>query len=180
MHNLEKNKLLLENEYSFNNRIFELKIMNQADDKTENLPTGNDYTKLGKLVRDTLQEVDDLFPPKSESVFETSIAKIYISKNKIQKIDPDWKFDSSSTLYVFEILRLLDALDTKEIPDLQHNAKVCQRLFYRNRLMTQINPSWKLDIDSIRNFLYPALKNVEKPDDSSKEENQSKEDLGNS
>ncbi len=46
--------------------------------------------------------------------------------------------------------------------------------------MRQINPSWELDMDSIRNFLYPALKNVEKLDDSSKRENQSKEDLSNS
>jgi hypothetical protein len=154
--------------------------MSQADDNTENLPINIDSIKLEKLVRDTLQAVDDLFPPKSESSFEASIAKFYTLKNEIQKTDPDWKFDSSSTLYVFEILRLLDALDTKEIPDLQHNAKVCQRLFYRNTLMRQINPSWKLDIDSIRNFLYPTLRNVEKPDDSSKEENQSKKDLGNS
>jgi hypothetical protein len=154
--------------------------MSQADDNTGNLPIDIDSTKLGKLVRDTLQEVDDLFPPKSESSFEASIVKFYTLKNEIQKIDPDWKFDSSSTLYLFEILRLLNALDINEIPDLQHNAKVCQRLFYRNTLMRQINPSWKLDIDSIRNFLYPALRNVEKPDDPYKEENQSKEDLGNS
>ena len=154
--------------------------MSQADNNTENLPIDIDSIKLGKLVRDTLQAVDDLFPPKSESSFEASIAKYYILISEIQKIDPDWKFDSSSTLYVFEILRLLDALDTKEIPDLQHNARVCQRLFHRNRIMRQINPSWKLDIDNIRNFLYPALRNVEKPDDSYKEENQSKEDLGNS
>jgi hypothetical protein len=154
--------------------------MSQADDNIENLPIDIDSIKLGKLVKDTLQAVDDLFPPKSESSFEASIAKFYTLKSEIQKIDPDWKFDNSSTLYVFEILRLLDALDTKEIPDLQHNARVCQRLFHRNRIMRQINPSWKLDIDSIRNFLYPDLRNVDTPDDSSKEESQSKEDLGNS
>jgi hypothetical protein len=155
-------------------------MMSQTDDNTENLPVKANSTKLGKLVRDTLQEVDDLFPPKSESSFEDSITKFYTLKSEIQKIDPDWKFDTSSTLYVFEILRLLDALDTKEIPDLRHNARVCQRLFHRNRIMRQINPSWKLDIDRIRNFLYPALRNVEKPDNSSKEEGQNKEDLGNS
>ncbi len=154
--------------------------MSQADDNIENLTIDIDSIKLGKLVKDTLQAVDDLFPPKSESSFEASIAKFYTLKSEIQKIDPNWKFDNSSTLYVFEILRLLDALDTKEIPDLQHNARVCQRLFHRNRIMRQINPSWKLDIDSIRNFLYPALRNVEKSEDSSKKENQNKKDLGNS
>ncbi len=154
--------------------------MSQADDNIENLPIDIDSIKLGRLVKDTLQAVDDLFPPKSESSFEASIAKFYTLKSEIQKIDPEWKFDNSNTLYVFEILRLLDALDTKEIPDLQHNTRVCQRLFHRNRIMRQINPSWKLDIDSIRNFLYPALRNVEKPDDSSKEGNQNKKDLDNS
>ena len=136
--------------------------MSQADDNTENLLIDIGSIKLGKLVRDTLQAVDDLFPPKSESSFEASIAKYYILISEIQKIDPDWKFDSSSTLYVFEILRLLDSLDIKEIPDSQHNAKIWQRLFYRNNLMKQINPLWKLDIDSMRNFVYPALKNIGK------------------
>jgi hypothetical protein len=136
--------------------------MSQADDNNENLLIDIGSIKLGKLVRDTLQAVDDLFPPKSESSFEASIAKYYILISEIQKIDPDWKSDSSSTLYVFEILRLLDSLDIKEIPDSQHNAKIWQRLFYRNSLMKQINPLWKLDIDSIRNFLYPALKNIGK------------------
>ena len=154
--------------------------MSQADDNTENLLINIGSIKLGKLVSDTLQAVDDLFPPKSESSFEASIAKYYILISEIQKIDPNWKSDSSSTLYVFEILRLLDSLDIKEIPDSQHNAKIWQRLFYRNSLMKQINRLWKLDIDSIRNFLYPALKNIEKPDDSSKEENQNKRDLDNS
>ncbi len=154
--------------------------MSQADDNTENLSIDIDSIKIGKLVRDTLQAVDDLCPPKSESSFETSIAKYYTSISEIQKIDPDWKFDSSNTLYVFEILRLLDSLDTQEIPDLQHNAKIWQIIFYRNSLMRQINPLWKLDIDSIRNFLYPALRNIGKPDDSSKEENQNKRDLDNS
>ena len=154
--------------------------MSQADDNTENLPIDIDSIKLGKLVRDTLQAVDDLFPPKSESSFEASIAKFYTLKSEIQKIDPDWKFDSSSTLYIFETLRLLDSLDIKEIPDSQHNAKIWQRLFYRNSLMKQINPLWKLDIDSIRNFLYPALRNAEKSEDSFKEENQNEKDPGNS
>ena len=154
--------------------------MSQADDNTENLPIDIDSIKLEKLVKDTLQAVDNLFPPKSESSFEASIAKYYILISEIQKIDPDWKFDSSSTLYVFEILRLLDTLDTKEIPDLQHNAKVCQRLFYRNSLMRQINPLWKLDINSIRNFLYPALRKAEKSEDSFKKDNQNKKDLDNS
>ena len=154
--------------------------MSQADDNTENLLIDIGSIKLGKLVRDTLQAVDDLFPPKSESSFEASIAKFYTLKSEIQKIDPDWKFDSSSTLYVFEILRLLDSLDIKEIPDSQHNAKIWQRLFYRNSLMKQINPLWKLDINSIRNFLYPALRKTEKSEDSFKKDNQNKKDLDNS
>ncbi len=136
--------------------------MSQADDNTENLLIDIGSIKLGKLLRDTLQAVDDLFPPKSESSFEASIAKYYILISEIQKIDPDWKFDSSSTLYIFETLRLLDSLDIKEIPDSQHNAKIWQRMFYKNSLMKQINPLWKLDIDSIRDFLYPALKNIGK------------------
>ncbi len=46
--------------------------------------------------------------------------------------------------------------------------------------MRQINPLWKLDINSIRNFLYPALRKAEKSEDSFKKDNQNKKDLDNS
>jgi hypothetical protein len=58
---------------------------------------------------------------------------------------------------VFEILMLLDAINTEEVPDLQLNAKICQRLFHRVRIMRQIKPSWNLDIEGIMNFLFPTL-----------------------
>jgi hypothetical protein len=51
----------------------------------------------------------------------------------------------------------LDAINTEEIPDLQQNAKVCQRLLHRVRIMRQVNPSWNLDIKGIVKFLYPTL-----------------------
>ncbi len=58
---------------------------------------------------------------------------------------------------MFEILKLLDAVNIEEIPDLQQNAKVCQRLLHRVRIMRQVNPSWSLNVESIIKFLYPTL-----------------------
>jgi hypothetical protein len=49
------------------------------------------------------------------------------------------------------------AVNVEEIPDLQQNAKVCQRLLHRVRIMKQINPSWSLDVESIMKILYPTL-----------------------
>ena len=131
--------------------------MSQADDNIENLSIDIDSIKRGKLVKSTLQTVDELFPPKPEFSFENMMVQFYILKNKIKKIDPSWKFESTDISYVFEILKLLDAVNIEEIPDLQQNAKICQRLLHRVRIMRQMNPSWNLDVEGIIKFLYPTL-----------------------
>jgi hypothetical protein len=130
--------------------------MSQEDSNSEEV-LENNHTKLGQLVRSILQTVDELFPSKPEFSFENMVAQFYTLKSKVKKIDPSWKFENTDIRYVFEILMLLDATNTEEIPDLQQNAKVSQRLFHRVRIMRQINPSWSLDIEGIMKFLYPTL-----------------------
>ena len=130
--------------------------MSQKDNDSEEVAIDN-FTELTQLVKSTLQTVDELFPPKPEFSFENMVVQFYTLKSRIKKIDPSWKFENTDTSYVFEILKLLDAISTEEIPDLQQNAKICQRLLHRVRIMRQINPSWSLDVEGIIKFLYPTL-----------------------
>ena len=130
--------------------------MSQKDNNSEEVTIDN-FTELTQLVKSTLQTVDELFPPKPEFSFENMVVQFYTLKSRIKKIDPSWKFENTDTSYVFEILKLLDAVNTEEIPDLQQNAKICQRLLHRVRIMRQINPSWSLDVEGIIKFLYPTL-----------------------
>ena len=130
--------------------------MSQKDNNSEGTTVDN-FTELGQLIKSTLQTVDELFPPKPEFSFENMMVQFYTLKSRIKKIDPSWKFENTDISYVFEILKLLDAVNVEEIPDLQQNAKVCQRLLHRVRIMKQINPSWSLDVESIIKFLYPTL-----------------------
>ena len=130
--------------------------MSQKDNNSEEVTIDN-FTELTQLVRSTLQTVDELFPPKPEFSFENMVVQFYTLKSRIKRIDPSWKFENTDTSYVFEILKLLDAVNTEEIPDLQQNAKICQRLLHRVRIMRQINPSWSLDVEGIIKFLYPTL-----------------------
>jgi len=130
--------------------------MSQKDNNSEEIAIDN-FTELTQLVKSTLQTIDELFPPKPEFSFENMMIQFYTLKSKIEKIDPSWKFENTDTSYVFEILKLLDAINTEEIPDLQQNAKICQRLLHRVRIMRQINPSWSLDVEGIIKFLYPTL-----------------------
>jgi hypothetical protein len=130
--------------------------MSQKDNDSEEVAIDN-FTELTQLVKSTLQTVDELFPPKPEFSFENMMIQFYTLKSRIKKIDPSWKFENTDTSYVFEILKLLDAINTEEIPDLQQNAKICQRLLHRVRIMRQINPSWSLDVEGIIKFLYPTL-----------------------
>ena len=130
--------------------------MSQKDNDSEETAIDN-FTELTQLVKSTLQTVDELFPPKPEFSFENMMVQFYTLKSKIKRIDPSWKFENTDTSYVFEILKLLDAVNIEEIPDLQQNAKICQRLLHRVRIMRQINPSWSLDVEGIIKFLYPTL-----------------------
>ena len=130
--------------------------MSQKDNNSEEVTTDN-FTELTQLVKSTLQTVDELFPPKPEFSFENMVVQFYTLKSRIKRIDHSWKFENTDTSYVFEILKLLDAVNTEEIPDLQQNAKICQRLLHRVRIMRQINPSWSLDVEGIIKFLYPTL-----------------------
>jgi len=130
--------------------------MSQKDNDSEEIAIDN-FTELTQLVKSTLQTVDELFPPKPEFSFENMMVQFYTLKSRIKKIDPSWKFENTDTSYVFEILKLLDAVNIEEIPDLQQNAKICQRLLHRVRIMRQINPSWSLDVEGIIKFLYPTL-----------------------
>jgi len=130
--------------------------MSQKDNNSEEVTIDN-FTELTQLVKSTLQTVDELFPPKPEFSFENMVVQFHTLKSRIKKIDPSWKFENTDTSYVFEILKLLDAVNTEEIPDLQQNAKICQRLLHRVRIMRQINPSWSLDVEGIIKFLYPTL-----------------------
>jgi len=130
--------------------------MSQKDNNSEEVTIDN-FTELTQLVKSTLQTVDELFPPKPELSFENMMVQFYTLKSKIKKIDPSWKFENTDTSYVFEILKLLDAVNIEEIPDLQQNARICQRLLHRVRIMRQINPSWSLDVEGIIKFLYPTL-----------------------
>ena len=130
--------------------------MSQKDNDSEEIAIDN-FTELTQLVKSTLQTVDELFPPKPEFSFENMVVQFYTLKSRIKRIDPSWKFENTDTSYVFEILKLLDAVNTEEIPDLQQNAKICQRLLHRVRIMRQINPSWSLDVEGIIKFLYPTL-----------------------
>ncbi len=130
--------------------------MSQKDNNSEEITIDN-FTELTQLVKSTLQTVDELFPPRPEFSFENMMVQFYTLKSRIRKIDPSWKFENTDTSYVFEILKLLDAVNIEEIPDLQQNAKICQRLLHRVRIMRQINPSWSLDVEGVIKFLYPTL-----------------------
>ncbi len=127
--------------------------MSQKDNNSKEITIDN-FTELTQLVKSIL---DELFPPKPEFSFENMMVQFYTLKSRIKKIDPSWKFENTDTSYVFEILKLLDAVNIEGIPDWQQNAKICQRLLHRVRIMRQINPSWSLDVEGIIKFLYPTL-----------------------
>jgi hypothetical protein len=93
----------MEDGQKFSNRIYQFNFVNLH--QVMSLEENNikelcvyDPIKLGQLVRNILQKVDELFPPSSDSSLDNSVAQLYTLKNEIKKIDPSWKFENTNTL----------------------------------------------------------------------------------
>ena len=80
--------------------------MSQKDNNSEEITIDN-FTELTQLVKNTLQTVDELFPPKPEFSFEDMMVQFHTLKSKIKKIDSNWKFEKTDISYMFEILKAI-------------------------------------------------------------------------
>jgi hypothetical protein len=111
-----------------------------------------------QLVKNFLQEVNDLYPlPKTTTLNSTAI-KFYQLKKELLGCDPNWKFMTSNFRYLSHILPLLDAMTVAsetELPDVSRCVKICMKLYHETRYRKEENPLWTLDVEKVVEFLYP-------------------------
>ena len=111
-----------------------------------------------QLVKNFLQEVNDLYPlPKTTTLNSTAI-KFYQLKKELLDCDPNWKFMTSNFRYLGYILPLLDAMTVAsetESPDVSRCVKICMKLYHETRYRKEEDPLWTLDVEKVVEFLYP-------------------------
>jgi len=111
-----------------------------------------------QLVKNFLQEVNDLYPlPKTTTLNSTAI-KFYQLKKELLDCDPNWKFMTSNFRYLGYILPLLDAMTVAsetESPDVSRCVKICMKLYHETRYRKEEDPLWNLDVEKVVEFLYP-------------------------
>ena len=111
-----------------------------------------------QLVKNFLQEVNDLYPlPKTTTLNSTAI-KFYQLKKELLGCDPNWKFMTSNFRYLGHILSLLDAMTVAsetESPDVSRCVKICMKLYHETRYRKEEDPLWTLDVERVVEFLYP-------------------------
>ena len=111
-----------------------------------------------QLVKNFLQEVNDLYPlPKTTTLNSTAI-KFYQLKKELLNCDPNWKFMTSNFRYLGYILPLLDAMTVAsetELPDVSRCVKICMKLYHETRYRKEEDPLWTLDVERVVEFLYP-------------------------
>ena len=123
--------------------------MSQKDSSGEET-TVDGFTELGQLVKSTLHTVDELFPPKPEFSFEDMMIQFYTLKNKIKKIDSNWKFENTDISYMFEILKLLDTINIEEKWDSKSNKEWFHEMIKSMNTLKDLHPQWHLtkqDVD---------------------------------
>ena len=111
-----------------------------------------------QLVKNFLQEVNDLYPLPKETTLNSTAIKFYQLKKELLDCDPNWKFMTSNFRYLGYILPLLDAMTVAsetELPDVSRCVKICMKLYHETRYRKEEDPLWTLDVEKVVEFLYP-------------------------
>ena len=111
-----------------------------------------------QLVKNFLQEVNDLYPLPKETTLNSTAIKFYQLKKELLDCDPNWKFMTSNFRYLGYILPLLDAMTVAsetESPDVSRYVKICMKLYHETRYRKEEDPLWTLDVEKVVEFLYP-------------------------
>ena len=111
-----------------------------------------------QLVKNFLQEVNDLYPLPKETTLNSTAIKFYQLKKELLDCDPNWKFMTSNFRYLGYILPLLDAMTVAsetESPDVSRCVKICMKLYHETRYRKEEDPLWTLDVEKVVEFLYP-------------------------
>ena len=111
-----------------------------------------------QLVKNFLQEVNDLYPLPKETTLNSTAIKFYQLKKELLDCDPNWKFMTSNFRYLGYILPLLDAMTVAsetESPDVSRCVKICMKLYHEARYRKEEDPLWTLDVEKVVEFLFP-------------------------
>ena len=127
-----------------------------------------------QLVKNFLQEVNDLYPLPKETTLNSTAIKFYQLKKELLDCDPNWKFMTSNFRYLGYILPLLDAMTVAsetESPDVSRCVKICMKLYHETRYRKEEDPLWTLDVEKVVEFLFPLPpKEEEEKEEEEKEE----------
>ena len=126
-----------------------------------------------QLVKNFLQEVNDLYPFPKETTLNSTAIKFYQLKKELLNCDPNWKFMTSNFRYLSHILPLLDAMTVAsetELPDVSRCVKICMKLYHETRYRKEEDPLWNLDVEKVVEFLYPQPPKEEEEGEEKEEE----------
>jgi hypothetical protein len=126
-----------------------------------------------QLVKNFLQEVNDLYPLPKKTTLNSTAIKFYQLKKEILNCDPNWKFMTSNFRYLSYILPLLDAMTVAsetELPDVSRCVKICMKLYHDTRYRKEEDPLWNLDVEKVVEFLYPQPPKEEEEGEEKEEE----------
>jgi hypothetical protein len=106
-----------------------------------------------QLVTLMLQTIENFVPLETRPAPEGMAIYLYELKKEIIRQDPKFKFVNPYNDYIFRILTLLDYLDVSKEYDTEDHGKTIHMICRETRDVRRINPSWRMNIASLIEFL---------------------------
>jgi hypothetical protein len=120
---------------------------------SKEMATNESLDNKRQLVTLMLQTIENFVPLETRPAPEGMAIYLYELKKEIIRQDPKFKFINPYNDYIFRILTLLDYLDVSKEYDTEDHGKTIHMVCRETRDVRRINPSWRMNIASIIEFL---------------------------
>jgi hypothetical protein len=120
---------------------------------SKEMATSESLDKKKQLITLMLQTIENFVPSEPRPAPEGMAIYLYELKKEIIKHDPEFKFINSYNDYIFRTLTLLHYLDVSKEYDTEDHGKTIRMICRETRDIRRIDPLWKMDKNSVIEFI---------------------------
>jgi hypothetical protein len=105
------------------------------------------------LIKDLFKLINEIFIVKPGVTMDEVILQVRNTKKRILEIDPNWKLGNKYFHYVYEVVSLIDEVDTLDGVNLEKQRKTFRKIVKTTKTMRQTDQLWRMNPAIILNFL---------------------------
>jgi len=105
------------------------------------------------LIRNLFKLINEIFIVKPGVTFDEIVLQVRDTKKRILEIDPNWKLGNKYFHYVYEVISLIDEINTLDEINLEKQRKTFRKILKTTKTMRQKDQLWRMNPTIILNFL---------------------------